>query len=236
MINKIKNYLKNITINHIIVLCLVFILLLLFIQNRQLNKIIHKQITINNVTRHFNRDNFDRYYNNRIDREFERELINMKKELERNIRDFSDIERRFYKDFIDAGDIKIFEEFKDRDFDYKQHKRHNNFDKIKNMNRQNGFVYRPKIEQNENEFKLQMKLPKNINMENVKIDLQNNNLILHIEKNINIQDDNKNYQSYSHSSFFESFLLPETKSTVSNVKVDLNKNNNELTIIVPIIK
>ena len=28
-------------------------------------------------------------------------------------RDFSDIERRFYKDFIDAGDIKIFEEFKE---------------------------------------------------------------------------------------------------------------------------
>ena len=102
-----------------------------------------------------------------------------------------------------------------------------NFDK-KTPREIRKFVYRPSINNTENSFDFSVKLPREIDRKDITIDLQENNLIIKIEKNIKDKD-----SSFS-SSFFESYALPETKATLEDVKIDYKKG--ELKISVPVIK
>ena len=225
MKEKIKEFLKKINTNILIILLLIIIAILLFLQNRQLYKTIHYNRIANIEKHYFNKDrekdfisnfdkNIEKHFNRYFDQinfDFEKELINMKIALENNIREFKKIE----DDFNNIDTIK-------------------NNKQEKNKNNKKEFIYYPKIENNDKEFILKMKLPKNLTINDIFVDIQNNNLILKTEKQENIK--NKNSKSKYYSSFFENFQLPQTKATKKDIKIDLNKNNNELIIIVPIIK
>lgn len=213
MKEKLKVFFDKVSINHIIFVVLIMILLMLFYQNKQFEKIIQNQFISNSNLKHYNEDNFDRYfersfkpnidrYFEKINRDFEFELMNMKKNFEDNFTYFDNINKQIM----------------------------NNFEHKKERKRRE-FTYYPKVEQTDKEFTLKMKLPRNITLEDIKIDLQNNNLLLEINKTVNSNENNIN--SYSFSSFIRNFPLEETKATINDVVVKLS--NGELTIVVPVI-
>lgn len=212
MKEKLKAFFDKVTINHIIFVVLIMILLMLFYQNKQFEKIIQNQFINNNSLKHYSEDNFDRYfersfkpnidrYFEKINKDFEFELMNMKKNFEDNFVYFDNINKQII----------------------------NNFENKKERKRRE-FVYYPKTEQTDKEFILKMKLPRNIAFEDIKVDLQNNNLLLEINKTVNSNENNVN--SYSFSSFFRNFPIGETKATVDDVKVELD--GGELVVVVPI--
>lgn len=213
MKEKLKEFFDKVNINHIVFVVLIMILLMLFYQNKQFEKIIQHQFIGNNNLRHYNKDNFDRYfernfkpnidrYFEKINRDFEFELMNMKKNFEDNFVYFDNINKQIINNFEDK----------------KERKKHE-------------FVYYPKIEQTDKELILKMKLPKYITLEDIRVDLQNNNLLLEINKTVNTNEHNVN--SYSFSSFFRNFPLKETRATINDVVVELK--DWELRIVVPVI-
>ena len=213
MKEKLKAFFDKVNINHIVFVILVMILLMLFYQNKQFEKIIQNQLISNNTTKHYNKHNFDRYieqnfktdidkYFEKINKDFEFELRNMKRNFEENFSYFDNINKQIQ----------------------------DNFEGRRERKRRN-FAYYPKTEQTDKEFILRMKLPKNITLEDIKVDLQSNNLLLEINKTLNSNENNVN--SYSFSSFFRNFPIKETKATIKDVKVELI--NGELLIVVPII-
>lgn len=224
---KIKKCLTSVNVFHLVFLLLLIIATLLFLQNKKLekllfinhyysfdDKLVDDSVYYHNKKRPMIDDHFDDF---NID--LKREFIMINKVMEERIRHFDEIIKRF-----DSLNLELNKpEENNREIS----------NKIKSKDREiKKFVYYPKIEQNENEFILKMKLANNIKKEDIKVNLQNNNLIVRIEKNNSFED--KTSKTHFYSSYFENFEVPNTKA----VEKDLNINveNNELIVIVPIIK
>lgn len=242
------NVLFYITLSILIVACT-----LLFIQNIKLNRIIGN-IYFNNLNERAYNRRFTREYNKLLD-DYEKKRIELMR-LEEIIRrknsiynDFFDInyQDKFFENFIDIEkelDIikkkrneigNIIEKQEDSSNETKKVeniKNKNQENKKSSKNQRNGFVYNAKVEKNEKEFTVKVKLPRTFTLDDVKVDLKDNNLILKVEKQTNVKKENEKF--YSYNSFFESFSIPETKAELKDIKTTLN--NNELVVIVPIIK
>ena len=209
-VTNMKEFLKRINWQYVIMLLLLVAVVFLFLEIRCLRKTIYSDYNnfyernyrdydespydfyMRNPYRHHNDfDRFERRINKEIFDSMNREIINMKKDFERLDKEFKNFDRKPSREM-------------------------------------RKFVYRPSINNTENSFDFSVKLPRDIDRKDITVDLQEDNLIIKIEKNIKDKD-----SSFS-SSFFESYSLPETKATLKDVKVDYKKG--ELKISVPIIK
>lgn len=213
MKNKIKEFIKNLNTQNIISIFLLIIALLIFFENRQLHKIINQQyiITKDSIGKRINIENRDcnsgyRNRNNYISHNEEK--IDL---------------------YFDTFNTNIEKELKSMKKDIENNVNSFNI-KNDNFKKNNKFTFYPKIEEKNNNIIFKMKLPRNIKRDDIVINLQNNNLIIKIEKNIENNKDN----SYFHSYFLKSFQVKDTKATNNDLKINLNRN--ELVIVVPIIE
>lgn len=158
----------------------------------------------NDYRRHFNNNHYNGYYDHDYDH---------------NRYFYDDYNNNYYMDNkYDANSNK-------KNDTYIANNRYNN---IKNRN----FIYRSKTNINEKEFIVKVSLPKTFTLDNVKVDFNNNTLIVRAEQQNKATKDNT--KSYFYNSFVERYLIPETKATVKDIKITLDKNN-ELSVVVPII-
>ncbi|MBR2141119.1 MAG: Hsp20/alpha crystallin family protein [Rickettsiales bacterium] len=256
----IKKFIKEINAQQVLCFLTTILLLVVFIQNIQIRRaLIQRQMPKRiddvharmlrefernrlerEIRRERERDLFDMYmmeerFRPNISRYLEEEIMNAQRELENNMRYFNENGRR-NRIFENKTEENIKDDRalngKDRkntDVKNVETKRKNETGEVKTRK---NFVYRPKQEQTEKEFTLKMKLPRGVTANDVKVDLQNNNLIVKIEKSSNFSSDD--VKAYSYSSFFENFLVNPTKATIKDVKVSVE--NNELNVVVPIIK
>lgn len=237
------NVLFYITLSILIIACI-----LLFIQNVKLNRIIGN-IYFNNLNERAYNRRFTREYNKLLD-DYEKkrtELMRLEEIIRRKnsiYNDFFDInyQDKFFENFIDIEkELDIIKKKRNEigNITEKQENSNNETKKVENTknkksskNQRNSFVYNAKVEKNEKEFTVKVKLPRTFTLDDVKVDLKDSNLILKVEKQTNVKKENEKF--YSYNSFFESFSIPETKAELKDIKTTLN--NNELVVIVPIIK
>ncbi len=216
----LKEKLKDLDILfYIVISILIAIAILLFVQNIRLNKII-KNIYFSNTVEQKQERKFAKEYNKLLN-DYKKKQLELTK-LEEIIRKKNSI----YNDFFDI-------DYQDRFFKKFENITNNNQENKKFFkNQRNNFIYHAKSEENEKEFIVKVKLPKVFDLNDVKIDLKDRNLIIKVEKQTDVSKENKKF--YSYNSFFESFLIPETKAELKDVKTILN--NNELMVVVPILK
>lgn len=206
-----KEFFKKINILHVVIAILLVAVAILYFEVISLKK---DTYSLSYYTRDF--DNRDRFYQDYNDWD----------NFHHDRRDF--YHHRDYminNDIYDAVSREIFNIR--REFE----RLNREFERINNRTQREfrrQFVYYPQIKNNDESFEFSLKLPKEINKEDIKVDLQNNNLVIKIDKNI--KDENSSFST----SFFESYTLPQTKATMKDVKIDFNKN--ELKVIVPILK
>lgn len=112
----------------------------------------------------------------------------------------------------------------------------NNYRKNNQKPKQYSFYTRTKYDEEKKEFNISIKVPENITMEDVDIDLENSIIDIEIEKETKseIKQENKETFSQENAKFFRKItIMPETKATEKDLKINLEKNY--LKIIVPII-
>ncbi len=240
----LKEKLKDLNILfYVILLILIMVCVLLSIQNIRLNKIIGN-IYFNNFTERNYNKKFTKEYNKLLDdyKRKQMELMRLEEIIRRKsgvYNDFfnMDYQDRFFKNFEDiekelSNINKRQENLNNKNKKFESIVNGNQENKKFFKNQKNNFIYHAKTEENEKEFIVKVRLPKTFSLDDVKVDLKNRNLTIKVEKQTDIKKENEKY--YSYNSFFENFLIPETKAELKDIKTTLN--NNELMVIVPILK
>lgn len=200
-----KEYLENIKIHHILIAVLVVLVGILYFDNRELRKMFYRQQFV--IDSHYSdnrRRQHDFYDHDYFDIDINDKVLEIEREFRRLNRDFERLNNNFIKNF-EKSEKEII-----------------------NSKKKRNFVYNPQIKQDDKNFELILKLPRDIVKEDIKVDFVKNNLTINIEKNIK-----KDYSTFK-TSFFESYYISETKATIKDVKIDFK--DNTLNVVVPIIK
>lgn len=232
----LKEKLKNFKLSYLLYILLTILLvacIVLFIQNYRMSRTI-KSIYGTGFNGSIQDRKFTREYD-RLARDYERkvdELIELQNDL---------MKRDIFNDFYDDGWMTNCRHR--RHWDYYDNNMRRHFNRFERQLNRSGeasirdtrtFTYNSKIERDKDNFILKVKIPKVFTLDDVKVDFRNRNLLVKIEKEDELKSRNEERRYYN--SFFESFLVPETKAKLENVRVSLNKDNdNELVIVVPIL-
>lgn len=236
-----KDKLKNINLNYLLVIILAILIILclfLFIQNNKMNRIIKNIYNSEHNTRFVDRsmlgeyDKLAKIYQQKVN-----DLMRLEEEITRKNFFFYDDYEPYWNDRYHCDNYYMDNRHHNRirAIEERQIQQKNQLGNQRENRRNRNFVYNTRTETNEKNFIVKIKIPRTFDEKNVKVDFKNRNLTIKIERQHDTK--NKNEESYSYSSFFENFLVPETKATDKDVKMILNKaNGNELTITVPIIK
>lgn len=86
------------------------------------------------------------------------------------------------------------------------------------------------LNKDKNEYVINVKVPKNIKMEDVKVDFKNSLISINIEKKED--EKGKDFEFSSSNSFFQSFTTPKTTAENKDLKIKLD--NGKLNIVVPL--
>jgi HSP20 family molecular chaperone IbpA len=242
MSEKIKNCIKNnpcVLCRAVLTLVVVGLLVAIYLQLREINKILSYPVGGAFFARKksFLKRDVDGVHNfaKKAEKEFDEIERKILKERKEGVRKLPSGEKR--EKFLEKkGPTK-----EEREHDHSNEKKvsddgvDNDEGEVRGGNKRNRkFVYKAETDSNEKEFIVKVKLPRTFKIEDTKVNLENQNLIIRAEKQ-NSEND-KNTRSFSYNSFFESFSLPSTKATINDVKISLNKDNgNELVVVVPIL-
>lgn len=158
------------------------------------------------------------------------------RDLEKKFFNKIDLELRQMQQMRDKMLRDMMSFYYEGDFGNKNPIVNNTYKKNNQKPRQYNFYTRTKYDQEKKEFNISVKLPENITREAIDIDLENSVIEIEIEKETKeeVKKDNQETFSQENAKFFRKIqIIPETKATEKDIKVNLEKNY--LKIIVPII-
>jgi HSP20 family molecular chaperone IbpA len=198
---KVKSFLKNSEFKFwtiaVLLLTIVGFQADLYLKTRKMRKFVHKK--------------FDVFANNKEER------AELEKFRRRFDDDFSKVEHLEHRKVGTAEGVR-------KNFD-------KNTDKAnrQKVQRDGAFVFRPRAAYKEEEknFTVTFKTPKNLKLEDIKVKFDNSVLTINIEENKSTDN------GFYYESFTQTYTTPVTKATINDVKTTLE--NNRFVVIVPII-